>query len=248
MVTSAPSTASVGCQPRIRYDNLKAAVAKVLQGRDRVESERFIADAVALRVRLVLLPARVSTAPTRRAGSRVRSAGSVAASRARPARWRRWPSSTSCLDRIGQADDDSRHIARRFSTVDEHFAFEAQALQRCRRSGSTRRASCRVGSTPSHGCVSASRSTRCRSATPAAGCESASAPSTSRCSTAPKVVASHPRAAHKHMEILVLDHYLEILAASPARCRTPPPWPALGHRDRSPRPMTGSGRGPSPPR
>jgi transposase len=32
-----------GVPERIRYDNLKAAVAKVLQGRGRVESERFVA-------------------------------------------------------------------------------------------------------------------------------------------------------------------------------------------------------------
>ena len=32
-----------GVPGRIRYDNLKAAVAKVLRGRDRVESERFVA-------------------------------------------------------------------------------------------------------------------------------------------------------------------------------------------------------------
>jgi hypothetical protein len=30
-----------------------------------------------------------------------------------------------------------------------------------------------------------------------------------------RVVASHPRSAHKHAEILVLDHYLEILARKP---------------------------------
>jgi transposase len=32
-----------GVPGRIRYDNLKAAVAKVLKGRDRIESERFVA-------------------------------------------------------------------------------------------------------------------------------------------------------------------------------------------------------------
>lgn len=32
-----------GCPGRIRYDNLKAAVSRVLKGRDRVESQRFVA-------------------------------------------------------------------------------------------------------------------------------------------------------------------------------------------------------------
>ena len=40
---------------RIRYDNLKTAVTKILKGRDRIENARFIALAVALRVRVVLL-------------------------------------------------------------------------------------------------------------------------------------------------------------------------------------------------
>ena len=62
---------------RIRYDNLKPAVIRVLKGRDRAESERFIAlrshygfDSFFCR------PAR--TARTRRAGWKARSAGSVA--------------------------------------------------------------------------------------------------------------------------------------------------------------------------
>jgi transposase len=32
-----------GVPARIRYDNLKAAVSKVLKGRDRIESDRFVA-------------------------------------------------------------------------------------------------------------------------------------------------------------------------------------------------------------
>ena len=32
-----------GCPARIRYDNLKAAVTRVLNGRDRMESDRFVA-------------------------------------------------------------------------------------------------------------------------------------------------------------------------------------------------------------
>ena len=32
-----------GVPARIRYDNLKAAVEKILRGRDRLESERFVA-------------------------------------------------------------------------------------------------------------------------------------------------------------------------------------------------------------
>ena len=48
---------------KIRYDNLKAAVSRVLFGRNRHESERWVAFRSALRFRRVLLPARASTAP-----------------------------------------------------------------------------------------------------------------------------------------------------------------------------------------
>ena len=37
------SSTSARCPGRIRYDNLKPAVVRVLQGRDRAEAERFIA-------------------------------------------------------------------------------------------------------------------------------------------------------------------------------------------------------------
>ena len=37
------SSTSVACPGRVRYDNLKPAVVRVLKGRDRIESERFIA-------------------------------------------------------------------------------------------------------------------------------------------------------------------------------------------------------------
>ena len=84
-----------GVPGRIRYDNLKPAVVRVLRGRDRAESERFIALRSPLRVRLVLLPARRRRARTRRAAWRARSAGSAAATSSRSRRSRRWPSSTS---------------------------------------------------------------------------------------------------------------------------------------------------------
>jgi transposase len=42
----------------IRYDNLKAAVSRVLVGRTRVESDRWVHVPVPLRLRRVLLPSR----------------------------------------------------------------------------------------------------------------------------------------------------------------------------------------------
>jgi hypothetical protein len=43
---------------KIRYDNLKPAVSRVLFGRTRVESDRWVALEVALRLRQLLLPPR----------------------------------------------------------------------------------------------------------------------------------------------------------------------------------------------
>ena len=42
-VTSWRSHASAGCPPGYRYDNLTAAVSRVLRGRERVETDRFVA-------------------------------------------------------------------------------------------------------------------------------------------------------------------------------------------------------------
>ncbi len=42
MATSGPSQHFAGVPRRIRYDNLKAAVERVLKGRDRIESDRFV--------------------------------------------------------------------------------------------------------------------------------------------------------------------------------------------------------------
>jgi len=42
----------------VRYDNLKSAVSRVLFGRSRIESDRWVQFQVALRVRRLLLPAR----------------------------------------------------------------------------------------------------------------------------------------------------------------------------------------------
>ena len=79
-----------GVPGRVRYDNLKPAVVRVLRGRDRDESERFIA----LRSHFgfdsfFCIPA--STGRTRRAGWKVRSAGSAAGTPCRCLAWRRWP-------------------------------------------------------------------------------------------------------------------------------------------------------------
>ncbi len=67
-----------GVFPVVRYDNLKAAVTRVLKGRRRVESDRFVALRSHYRFDSSFCLS-ASRAPMRRAASRETSAGSVAA-------------------------------------------------------------------------------------------------------------------------------------------------------------------------
>ena len=203
-----------GVPTRIRYDNLKAAVSKVLRGRDRAESERF----TMMRSHygfdsFFCLPG-------------VDGAHEKGGVEGEVGRFRRRalvpvPKVSSMdelndlLDRIGERDDARRHIDGRFMTVAEHFALEAQMLQPLpvEAFDSARSMQCRVDS-KSRVCVRqsfysvpiryAGRRMQVR-----LGAEAVEVLDGSR------AVAVHPRAAHKHMQILVLDHYLEILARKP---------------------------------
>jgi hypothetical protein len=119
------------------------------------------------------------------------------------------------LERIGERDDTQRHIDGRFLTVAEHFRVETQMLQGlpADRFDPSRPMECRVDS-KSRVCVRqsfysvpiryAGRRMQVR-----LGAETVEVFDGSR------PVAVHPRAAHKHMQILVLDHYLEVLARKP---------------------------------
>lgn len=116
-----------GCPARIRYDNLKAAVQKVLKGRNRVESERFIA----LRSfygfdSFFCLPG-------------VQGAHEKGGVESEVGRFRRRHlvpvpkvASMSELNELiekGCAKDDGRRIAQRHISVGEHFELEALELR-----------------------------------------------------------------------------------------------------------------------
>lgn len=80
-----------GVVKRVRYDNLKTAVVRVLKGRSRVETERFVhCAATTFSTRSSVCPG--SAAPTRRAGSRARLDGFVAVTSCRCPTWRVSPS------------------------------------------------------------------------------------------------------------------------------------------------------------
>ena len=81
-----------GVPGRVRYDNLKPAVVRVLQGPGpgRVGAVHRAAQSITGSTRSSAAPA--WTAPTRRAASRARSAGSAAATWSPSRRRARWPS------------------------------------------------------------------------------------------------------------------------------------------------------------
>ena len=198
-----------GVPRRIRYDNLKAAVERVLKGRDRVESDRFVALRSHYGFESFFCQPGIK-------GSHEK--GGVEGEVGRFRRRHMVPvphvASMAELNQIlaaGVARDDERFIAHRRITVAEHFALEADAL------GSLPAESFDVSVVASHRVDRKSRvSVRgCLYSVPAAhvgkrldvrvGAESIEV------LDGAAVVARHPRAL-KGDEVLALDHYLEVLA------------------------------------
>jgi hypothetical protein len=115
-----------GVPGRIRYDNLKAAVERVLKGRDRVESDRFVALRSHYRFESSFCLAGQQGAHEK---------GGVEGEVGRLRRRHLVPvprvASMAELNELllaGAAADDSRFVAHRRITVGEHFALEAVTL------------------------------------------------------------------------------------------------------------------------
>jgi transposase len=201
-----------GTPGRIRYDNLKAAVVKVLRGRDRIESERF----VALRShygfdRFFCQPGE--------AGAHEKGGVEGEVGRFRRRHLVPVPQVGSMAELnellLAAAGVDERHyIASRRITVGEHFALEADALRplpaeafdytavRSHRVDRKARVSLRGVYYSVPACYVGRRldvRVRAERIDVLDGIE---------------VVASHPRGL-KGDEMLSLDHYLEVLAYKP---------------------------------
>jgi transposase len=201
-----------GVPGRVRYDNLKAAVVKVLKGRDRLESERF----VALRSHygfdsFFCIPGidgahekggvegeigrfrRRHLVPVPRVGSMAELNELLAAA---------------------MVIDDGRFIAHRRIPVGAHFAFEATALAALPVEPFD------VGVLASHRVDAKSRVCvrQCHYSVPAryAGrrLDVRVNAETVEVFDGATIVAAHPRG-RKGDECLVLDHYLEVLARKP---------------------------------
>jgi len=201
-----------GVPRRVRYDNLKSAVEKVLKGRGRIESERFVALRSHYRFDSFFCLPGIKGAHEkggvegeigrfrRRHMVPVPRAGSIA--------------ELNDMLLAAVEKDDQRHIAGRRASVAEHFALEADHLQALpaepfdykavNNFRADRKARVNVrGAWYSVPARYAGRRVDVR-----IGAETIEALDGAR------VVAAHPRSL-KGEENLVLDHYLEVLAIKP---------------------------------
>lgn len=202
-----------GVPARIRYDNLKPAVIRVLTGRTRHEHDRF----VALRSHygfdaFFCLPGPVGA----------HEKGGVEGDVGRFRRTHLVPvpqvaSLTELNERLAAADraDDLRRIRGRSLTVGEAFAAEADHLQPLPREpfDAARLLSVRVD-TKARVCVRQSWYSVPAHLTGRRLLVRLSA-STVEVLDGAAVVARHERALHRGTEVLVLDHYLEVLSHKP---------------------------------
>jgi transposase len=202
-----------GVPHRVRYDNLKDAVAKVMLGRDRIETDRFIALRSHYRFESFYCQPGLKGAHEkggvegeigrfrRRAFVPVPRVGSLV-------------ELNELLDSITVVDD-RRHIASRTLMVADHFKLEVNTLALLPVEVFDTRVvlSCRVD-TKSRVCVR-----QCFYSVPAryAGrrLDVRLGADTVEVFDNTKRVAAHGRACGKGVETLVLDHYLEVLTRKP---------------------------------
>jgi len=202
-----------GVPGRVRYDNLKPAVIKVLMGRDRVENDRF----VALRSHYLFdsffcIP---GIAGAHEKGGVEGEVGRFRRRHLVPVPRVGDLAELNGLLTAGDRADDGRRIARRAETVGEAFAVEAGHLRALPTDGFECYAelSCKVD-TKARVCV--------RQSWYSVPARLARRRVTVRLHAARlevldggRVVATHARSLHKGSEDLVLDHYIEVLVRKP---------------------------------
>lgn len=201
-----------GCPARIRYDNLKSAVTRVLKGRDRMESDRFVALRSTYGFDSFFCQPGIK-------GSHEK--GGVEGEVGRFRRRHLVPvphvgSMAELNERLaaGAARDDSRRVDHRRLSVGEHFALEAPELRPLPAEP------LEVATISSHRVDRKARvSVRgCLFSVPARyvgrRLEVRVGAETVEVLDGAAVVAGHARGL-KGDEVLVLDHYLEVLAVKP---------------------------------
>jgi transposase len=201
-----------GVPRRVRYDNLKAAVEKVLKGRDRIESDRFVALRSHYGFDSFFCQPGVK-------GSHEKGGVEGEVGRFRRRHLVPVPRVDSIAElndllAVAMATDDHRFIAQRRVTVGEHFAFEADTLvglpaERFDPSVLTSARVDRKSRVSVRGTLySVPASHVARRLDVRVGAE------TIEVLDGRRVLARHVRA-RKGDEVLVLDHYLEVLAIKP---------------------------------
>jgi transposase len=202
-----------GVPGRIRYDNLKPAVVRVLKGRDRAESERFIALRSFYGFDSFFCQPGIEGAHEK---------GGVEGEVGRFRRRHLVPiprvdtmAELNELVARGDIADDRRWIAGRAISVGEHFALEANALQSlpAERFDTTLLLTPRVDA-KSRVCVR-----QCFYSVPVRfvgrRVEVRLGADTIEVLDGSRVITTHPRLVAKGAESLVLDHYLEVLRIKP---------------------------------
>jgi len=202
-----------GVPGRIRYDNLKPAVQRVLRGRDRAKTERFIA----LRSHYGFDSFFCQPGP-----DGAHEKGGVEGEVGRFRRRHLVPvprvASLAELNELiaaGDVADDRRHINGRAITVGAHFALEANSLQPL----SVERFDATLLLTPRVDAKSRVCVRQCFYSVPvryvARRVEVRLGADTIEILDGSRTVASHARLVAKGSESLVLDHYLEVLRLKP---------------------------------
>jgi transposase len=202
-----------GLPMRVRYDNLKPAVVRVMKGRGRIETERFIALRSHYGFESFFCQPGVK-------GAHEKGGVEGEVGRFRRRHMVPMPDVGSLVElnelvAAGDERDDRRHVNGRHLNVAEHFSAERPLLRPLPAEcfDVTLALNCRVD-TKSRICVR-----QCFYSVPvryagrrvdvALGADSVAALDGSM------VVARHPRAVGKGAETLTLDHYLEVLAIKP---------------------------------
>ncbi len=198
-----------GVPKRIRYDNLKAAVERVLKGRDRIESDRFIG--LRSHYGFDSFFCQPGLKGSHEKGGVEGEVGRFRRRHLVPVPRVNSMAELNELLAAGATRDDQRFVAQRRITVGEHFALEADTL----------------GPLPAEGfdvSVVASHRVDRKSRVSVRGClysvpachvgkrlDVRVGADTIDVYDSATVLASHARG-RKGDEVLVLDHYLEVLA------------------------------------
>ena len=202
-----------GAPRRIRYDNLSSAVTRVLLGRDRIESDRFTALRSHFGFDAFFCEPGIAGAHEK--GGVEGEVGRFRRRHLVPVPRVESLAELNALLEAADRADDARHIAGRLATVGQAAEAERPSLRPlpaeafdptvARQAKADRKA--RISVRGSRYSVPAAFAGRTVDVRLGGGTVTAT--------VAGRVVARHERSAHKGSEVLVLDHFLEVLSRKP---------------------------------